>query len=187
MTTALYLIGEPGVGKTTLAQHLYPGLTPQPATRLNGQLWGQPLTRGHITRGVLLGRPRNGFSGTDALGMSVNPDATQWAQQPHPYRLIIGEGARLTNHRFLTALHEHTTLTIAYLTATNTQERREARAQQLGTPLQSPQWVQGRQTATRNLAARLLGEGLTITTIDTTHADPVTLAQQLLDAIGAAK
>lgn len=177
--TAIYLIGEPGVGKTTVSLELAAKYALQPAIRLHKQLWGQEMTRGHITKGVLLGKSKPPFSGTDALGMSVNPDACHWVENQTDYRLIIGEGARLTNTKFLTALAEHTNLTLALLTADNAQERRENRQKAMGTEAQDAQWVQGRKTAARNAAANLMDKCQVIS-LNTTTLSPCMIAQEIL-------
>ena len=180
MKTAIYLIGEPGVGKTTISLELAAKYQTQPPTRLHKQLWGQELTKGHITKGVLLGKPKPPFSGTDTLGMSVTPDATEWAKNP-PYRLIIAEGARLANERFLTQLAQTTNLHIIYLTADNAHQRRQQRQNQHQTPPQNPTWIQGRKTAARNLAARLLNT-THVQTIDTTTLSPCTIATMIQES-----
>ena len=159
---AIYLIGEPGVGKSTVIRELYPNLRATTAIRLNKQLWGQPLKRGHITAGVMLGKEREGFTGTDALGMSVNPDAIAWCSDASiPYRFIIGEGARLANIAFLTALHVSIrTSQSRTLIADNAAQRREQRAERLGTDLQAESCVIGRKTGARNLAALCTQQGI---------------------------
>ena len=176
---AIYLIGEPGVGKSTVIRELYPNMRATTAIRLNKQLWGQPLKRGHITAGVMLGKEREGFTGTDALGMSVNPDAIEWANSKHPYRFIIGEGARLANIAFLTALNKNTNLTVAYLVADNAAQRREQRSERLGTELQAESWVKGRKTGARNLAALCTQQGIHTITIDTSTREPSMIASEI--------
>ena len=176
---AIYLIGEPGVGKSTVIRELYPNMRATTAIRLNKQLWGQPLKRGHITAGVMLGKEREGFTGTDALGMSVNPDAIEWANSKHPYRFIIGEGARLANIAFLTALNKNTNLTVAYLVADNAAQRREQRSERLGTELQAESWVKGRKTGARNLAALCTQQNIEVITIDTSTREPSMIASEI--------
>lgn len=176
--TSIYIVGEPGVGKTTISLELASKYTINPPIRLHKQLWGQPLTKGHIVKGILLGKPKPPFSGTDALGMSVSPDACQWVAQQTTYRLIIGEGARLTNTRFLQTLKDHTNLNLIYLTADNAADRRQNRQKTNGTKQQNPNWVQGRATAARNTTANLTGT-CNIITINTTTLSPCTIAQEI--------
>lgn len=181
MTRALYVIGAPGTGKTTLVAEWTRRYRPLPATRLHKQLWAEPLTLAGRLIGYRLGKTRGTFSGTDALGMAVNPDATEWALTADLPLIIVGEGQRLANLKFLTALHSRTDLTVAYLTCSVADQRRAQRAQQTGV-LQDDTWVTAATTRARNLAANLLGQGITVTTIDTTHTNPTDAARLLTHA-----
>lgn len=100
--TLLYIIGEPGIGKSTLMATLTAGLHRTPLRRPGRDL----LTRNGLPTAVELGGTRARFPGTDALPMDaintvepyiVTGDAHAEAD------LLLGEGARLANHRFLTA------------------------------------------------------------------------------------
>lgn len=142
-----YLIGEPGVGKTTLMNEF--------TKHLNGLIVDRPF--GHVIynqAGVVeLGKPRaGGFGGTDSLSMSVQPKVLDWAQLPdHPF--IIGEGDRLANNKFfmgMTALGYE--LTIVHLWSNGiAEERRAARAAQVGKS-QDETWVKSRVTKVKKLA-----------------------------------
>src|SRR3546814_6758617 len=62
--------------------HLISGYTPLDYARLHGVLRGHPLVDEHGAASALyLGRLRPEFPGTDALSMSVHPDALAWVGQ----------------------------------------------------------------------------------------------------------
>lgn len=167
MTRAVYLIGEPGVGKTTLMEALSDGYTIEAADRLEGQLWGEKLWAGDRYAGIRLGRSRETFSGTDALGMAVNPDAIRWLETGDLPPLILGEGARLGNLRFQIALHNKTSALTILLRAADAAERREKRGSQ-----QDPNWIKGRATASLKLFHTIVELGLPALSLDTTSMTP---------------
>jgi P-loop Nucleotide Kinase3 len=103
--TGLYLFGPPGVGKTTLMRAFLDPLVPAPAIRLHRALWAEPLIDGDAYAGLLLGRTRGTFSGTDALSMAALPDACGWARAQAPLP-VYGEGARLAHPKFADALRD---------------------------------------------------------------------------------
>ncbi len=174
---AVYLIGEPGVGKTTVMGELCAPYVVGEAARLRGQLWGEPLTGGRWT-GVRLGRSRGTFSGTDALGMSVNPDAVAWAAEDDLPQIIFGEGARLANERFLLTLAARTDLLLVLLTASNAPERRRKRGTE-----QNPSWVKGRATASHRMFDKAFEMGIPSFAIDTTYEQPSVIARMIRLAI----
>lgn len=149
----LYLIGEPGVGKTTTMAALTSRwdnlgeITDHPARTLFGQ------RRTGQVAAVELGRRRpGGFSGTDALPMAVITAAElhlrsglAGAECP----LMLAEGARLANRRFLSAaVAAGWHVDLAYLFGELAAElRRTARGS-----TQSPSWVVGAATRARRLA-----------------------------------
>jgi ABC-type cobalamin/Fe3+-siderophores transport system ATPase subunit len=96
----VYLVGAPGAGKSTLMAALTSrcdratadGRIPYDVLKIHGQAVG-----------VEMGRRRpGGFSGTDAMSMSVQRGAEQWISA-RPARLILGEGMRLGNMKFFQA------------------------------------------------------------------------------------
>lgn len=147
MRTFLYLIGEPGVGKTTLMRTLTDGHAP----------WVTHAPFPHIVYddgGVAqIGVNREAFSGTDGLSMSIQPKVTEWLQQ-RPYRHLLAEGDRLANAKFFRAVAEAGyELRVAYLVGQDAAAaRRLARAQTMHFAPQDPGWVEGRKTKVRNLA-----------------------------------
>jgi len=146
----IYLIGGPGAGKSTLMARLTAGrdrLTverPVPHDRLI-----DPVTGG--SDAVEIGRRRPMFSGTDALASAIIDKAVPWLGS-HPATLVLGEGARLGNARFLTAaVDAGYDVTLAWLTHGSQEDWRKARAARLGKD-QNPSWVAGRVTASARLA-----------------------------------
>lgn len=161
---ALYVVGEPGVGKTTLVERILAPYDRLPPTRLGyGVLEGEPLIEHGVVCGLHLGKRRPSFGGTDALGMTVLPDAIRWANEaPMPERLI-GEGARLTHPHFLAALAQRTRLIVVHLVAEP--ETVEARIAARGSK-QRPAWRKGQQTRVRNAARTAADVGVRVERVD---------------------
>lgn len=153
MRRLVYLAGGPGSGKSTLMRRL---VQRRGWTRVPGP--DRPFARdwlvdadGTVTA-VELGRQRAAFSGTDALGSAVIGTVIPWLANPDA-PLVLGEGARLANRRFLAAAVAAGFDTwLVALDHDDADGWRAARAARLGRT-QSPTWVAGRVTATRNLAA----------------------------------
>src|ERR1700757_2983373 len=96
----LYLIGEPGVGKTALMAELVKGRS----RRVRTQPFAHTVYEGGL---VQLGRERsNGYGGTDSLSMSVSPLAIA-ALENHIWPKIVGEGDRLAHGKFFDAAKEY--------------------------------------------------------------------------------
>jgi ribose 1,5-bisphosphokinase PhnN len=142
----VYLSGPPAVGKSTLMRELTAGcLRDQRDSPFAHDLL---LADGRAV-GVELGRRRETFSGTDALGMSVNPRACAWITR-RPVPLVLAEGDRLANTTFLSAASAAGyTVTLVNLTADPA--TLAARAQERGSR-QNPSWVRGRVTKAARLA-----------------------------------
>jgi len=146
----IYLIGAPGSGKSTALKRA-----------LEIKHWGDPVQKlepiPHLDYGagcIQLGRVREtGFSGTDALGMAINPRAIEFVEsQPAP--IIVGEGDRLANAGFLSAADRSGVLTLIWLDVPPEVARQRARerAIHLGTKEQTDSWWKGRYTKTSRLA-----------------------------------
>lgn len=142
-----YLIGEPGVGKTTLLAAI--------TAELPGMQARRPFARTLYDCGVVqLGENRAVFGGTDTLSMSVQPKVLDWAQMPE-YPDIVAEGDRLANAKFFTGMKDlGYDLCIVHCHASSdiTAERRLMRASQHSIKPQDPVWLQGRQTKVKRLA-----------------------------------
>lgn len=157
----IYLVGAPGAGKSTLMERLTHGM---PRAGVTGTAVGHGVTHdilfdqasGELI-GVELGARRDLFSGTDTMPSSVIERAIPWIQT-QPYPLILGEGARLANKRFLAAAVEAGyAVVLAVLDHDDITAWRTARAAAIGRE-QNPSWVKGRVTATDNLATWAEGQ-----------------------------
>ena len=140
-----YLIGEPGVGKTTLMNAVITGLPWFEASRPFKHLVFD-LPNG--TLAAHLGPYRPPFSGTDGLSMSVQPQVVDWMGALCPYEIVVGEGDRLANPSFF----EATGATVVLVEAADgvAAERRNSRAAREG-KAQNESWVAGRVTKVANL------------------------------------
>lgn len=143
-----YLLGEPGVGKTTLLSKITEGLPRYIAAR--------PFARTIYNCGVVqLGNEHPVFGGTDKLSMSVQPKVLEWASVPD-YGDVVAEGDRLANASFFDGMRNlGYELCIVYCQAPAeiVAERRELRASAHGLKAQDEKWVRGRVTKVQNLAA----------------------------------
>lgn len=146
----IYLIGAPGAGKSTAMKRA-----------LELAHWGEPIEKltpiPHLDYGaglIQLGRVReSGFSGTDALGMAINPRAIEFIES-RPAAIVLGEGDRLANAGFLSAADRAGVLTLIWLDVPPdvARERARQRALLLGTKEQTETWWKGRYTKTARLA-----------------------------------
>lgn len=174
MKHALYIIGEPGVGKTTLMSALRAG-----------QLWQPhdvPFTHQHSGLGVAandplaveLGGPREGFGGTDVLGMAVQPQAVAFLSGSCAPQLLLAEGDRLGNGKWFASVTEagyH--LYVYHLHGPRVAARRRA---ERGSD-QDPTWLKGRRTKVESLSllmsAIVLDASLPVELLVQSLMDPV--------------
>lgn len=177
---ALYVIGGPGSGKSTLMAGLLDGWEAEhPFIRLvPKELFGHRLEHPVLGSGIYLGKIRPEFPGTDALARSVSPHATQWATEVLPTeRLswVFGEGVRLSHLKFFEDLHQHTRLTVIYLALDESvsQQRRIDRGL---APIEE-RWCRSSFSRARNLAAKCPAAGIRLTTLDAEKSVPDLVAE----------
>lgn len=170
MTRSLYVVGPPGVGKTSaLNGALRLAQLERAVASVIDPRWpllrGQQLRRSTIPHGYVLGVHRPAFSGTDALSMAVHPQAVAWATEGRLPRVVVGEGQRLATKGFLGALAARSDLTVVHLTATD--EALTARRAARGSD-QDASWMAAARTRSTNLIEAVTGMGLDVVELDTT-------------------
>jgi hypothetical protein len=149
MSLLTYVIGEPGVGKSTAVNGALAGLD---FARMDLPFQHHWLTAGASTRllGAYLGRRDGLFQGTDGLSLSVQPRVLDWLRQ-YPTGWVIAEGDRLANTSFFRAVEDiGWTLHVVALVASDC--TLDVRRAERGTH-QNPTWLAGRRTKVRNLIA----------------------------------
>jgi hypothetical protein len=212
-TTMLYLVGAPGSGKSTVMSTLIDQL----GLATNGDAWfsiwpasleghkmhnefrGEPLEdiiTGEV-KGLYLGRNREEFPGTDAIGMASHSEAVAWMENaPELPPLILGEGARIGTGKFLTACVARVDLVVGYLTAPR-EELDERLAERWAQPtdnvyvndgkvtprVKSLQFLKGSETKAINAAAAARESGARVIELDTSELDPDECAAKLVESI----
>jgi ribose 1,5-bisphosphokinase PhnN len=164
----IYLIGAPGVGKSTAMRAATSEWTAVPAERDRSVPGWTPHVRlidgDGIVRAIELGVRREPFGGTDGLSMSIGPQAADFLYT-HPHRLVLGEGQRLATRPFLEAAVRagySTTLVLLSLPPELAAERWAGR----GTD-QASSWRKGAETRVRNIAGWAAARGdLVVVTLD---------------------
>jgi len=150
----IYLIGQPGSGKTTLTKEFQKSwakvnMSDRP---FKHQEWEAP----ELGKVYSLGWDREHFSGTDTLGNTVIKYVEAFYDQAsREVNYIYGEGDGLANGTYFDIAERYGTLYLFYL-ATNdkiAQARREARSAETG-KTQNPTWVKGRVTKHKNLSVK---------------------------------
>lgn len=168
MTTRfLYVIGEPGVGKSTLVRSaLGPFLQELGREGAPFEVWAGRVNDCSL---AYLGNPHDPvFPGTDRLSMSVAPAVITWLRHVNDgrYDVILGEGDRLTS---VTLFHAVAGMgydvVVVPCTSIHAADRREARRRTLPAgKAQHAAWVAGRVTKCANTArdaARIAGVTVT--------------------------
>ena len=146
----LYLVGEPGSGKTSLMRKLSDGYG-RAAMSDRSMPRDLLVSPDGTAVAVELGRRRGEFSGTDALSMSIIGAAEKYLAAPEA-ATVLAEGARLGNARFLRSARDlGYAVTLALLDHGDAERWRASRAARLG-KAQNPSWVAGRRTASLRLA-----------------------------------
>ncbi len=170
-----YIIGEPGVGKSTLVRELTEAFTGEPGY---ATVHEDPFGHIHYANGVTeLGLRRDAFSGTDALGMAVQPEAVRFIGTKDAGQMLLAEGDRLANDKFWTQLERNGWSVHVYLLwgPAIAEHRRLQRGSH-----QDPTWVTGRRTKALRLAkawnATRLNAELPVDILVLSLNDPVTEA-----------
>jgi hypothetical protein len=173
----IYLVGQPGSGKSTLMSKLTAAfdrhkIAPNDAYPVAHDVLTERVT-GEVV-GAELGVRRELFSGTDALPSSIIDKAAPWVRS-QPYPLLLAEGARLANRRFIdAALEGGYEVTLVLLDHNDAEDWRKVRSKAIG-KTQNPSWVKGRLSASRNLADTLTGpayQGKAVSVVRG-HPDPI--------------
>lgn len=174
----LYIIGEPGVGKSTTMQALTAGLA---RVYVAAPLHHEFLTQqgNPATIAVELGRTREGFPGTDTLALNANPKAIDFVSW-RPAPIVLAEGDRLANMAFLEGARQAGyRVHVAWLTAGAAVPA--ARRAERGSN-QNEAWLRGRQTKVRNLAATAARVGMEVLAVDTGNRTPAQVVNTLRGA-----
>lgn len=150
----LYIVGPPGAGKSTLMAELTRECDRLSAT---GPVPHDLLCRPrdddqNADVAVEIGKRRENFSGTDALGMSIQPKAVAWIKT-RPHSLVLGEGARLGTTGFLMAARNTGYRVILVHLGAPDDVLSQRRAQR-GSK-QNESWMQGATTRSRRLTERM--------------------------------
>jgi len=136
----IYLIGQPGSGKSTVAAELF--------KRLPCGQKEEPFAHIVYPNAIQLGAQRESFSGTDALPMNVQPKVVPMMKDTD-CQYFFGEGDRLANEKFFLAVAgAGIRLRVFFLRTSNATaaERREKRGSK-----QDVTWLKGRITKVNNL------------------------------------
>lgn len=164
MTQSVYIIGAPGSGKSTRMSELLDGWKVGPYVRFTArEMFGHYLSHPVEGYGAYLGHLRPEYPGTDALSLSVAPQANIWLERTLPLLgldWIFGEGARLGHMGFLTELAECTDLTVIYLTVDPEEAARRRVAR--GGKLLSEQFCKTQTTKAHNVATACREAGIQV-------------------------
>lgn len=146
MNELIYMIGPPGVGKSTLMGGLTGRCIRQSVLRpFAHDVLLLPEVGG---RAVELGVRRGSFDGTDGLAMNVQPKVLSWLMEGG-YQTVLGEGDRLGNRKFLSAVLD-LEWKVTLIALTLPLKELDARCARRGSN-QAPSWRQGRQTKAWNV------------------------------------
>ena len=171
----VYLIGEPGSGKTTAARKLIEQLgaafaVPGPAKAMVFPET-KTLVLGHYDERTFSGTDTLSYTAADAVADFIRTQADALG-----VTRIFGEGDRLANSGFLNDCALVCDLTVACLTVSpNTAEKRRL---ERGSN-QNQTWIKGRASKIRRLAAEFKAEE-----ISADIASPAEVAKKLAELLG---
>ena len=140
MKTLVYLIGEPGSGKSTVAEHLFHEIPGEPKA--------EPFAHVAHPHCVELGARREAFSGTDALPMNVQPAVVPMILASEA-DLFFAEGDRLANEKFFLACAASKIRMLLFLLWVPHALAAQRRADRGSA--QNPTWLKGRISKVSNL------------------------------------
>lgn len=163
----VYVIGYPGAGKSTAVKGALTALGVDAGVRHSKPFAHVRFNDLLVGRVWCLGKQDGLFPGTDTLGMAVNPKAIEFVLAADA-DVMIGEGDRLANRKFLSACPELTVVLID-VPVDVAESRAVARAEAAGRPRQNESWWRGRCTKVDNLWGWALSEGAAVS-IDGTAA-----------------
>jgi hypothetical protein len=172
----LYLVGAPGVGKSTLARELTGEWdrtvhrnAPVPHSTFRNPSSGIPV-------GLELGVPREDFPGTDALAMDIGPRAGVFLREAQVV-WALGEGSRLATRPFLGgAVRAGVHLTLVSLRAG--EELLHARWVARGSR-QNSSWRKGAATRARNITDWAHASGIRVLDLPVDGAPVRALADEV--------
>jgi hypothetical protein len=177
MSKILFVVGEPGVGKSTLLGEAFEAFERAEVDHLTAGgpmrelLWDGPRLFG-CELGRRLGKLPEDYPGTDTMSQTAIVGVDDWLRAgADGLDVIVLEGTRLMNKRFVNAaLAGDHQLMIFYLYGPQiARDRRDERGSN-----QNPQWLKGRQTAAANfyqLCDRMAHERARLKSLDGVRGD----------------
>jgi hypothetical protein len=163
VTRSIYIVGGPGSGKSTLMAELLEGWEVGPYVRFTKREMFGHYMQSEEGLGAYLGHLRPDYPGTDALSLSVAPQALSWLRDTMPLMgldWVFGEGARLSHMGFLTELAACTDLTVIYLHVDPEEAARRRQAR--GGKLLSESYCKIATSKARNVAAACREAGIRV-------------------------